>query len=68
MSGEMRYLLGPHAPTLSEASISFRLWLDAVNRYGLDGTTRCGARRAGADGKALAGADRERSLRASPNS
>ena len=39
MTGEIEtFLLGPHAPALSEEDLELihRLWLDAVNQYGLD--------------------------------
>jgi amino acid transporter len=39
LTGEMEtFLLGPHAPPLSPEDLELihRLWLDAVNRYGLD--------------------------------
>jgi amino acid transporter len=39
LSGETEtYLLGPHAPSLSQEDLDLihRLWLDAVNQYGLD--------------------------------
>jgi hypothetical protein len=38
-SGEVEtFLLGPHAPALSQEDLDLihRLWLDAVNQYGLD--------------------------------
>jgi amino acid transporter len=59
------FLLGPHAPALSQEDLALihRLWLDAVNRYGLDVHHRDVVRAAlEVMERDLAGPDRERTL------
>jgi amino acid transporter len=59
------FLLGPHAPTLSEEDLDLihRLWLDAVNQYGLDVHHRDVVRAALEEmERDLAGYDRARTL------
>ena len=59
------FLLGPHAPPLSQEDLDLihRLWLDAVNRYGLDVHHRDVVRAALEEmERDLGGADRERAL------
>ena len=61
------FLLGPHAPTLSQADLDLihRLWLDAVARFGLDvhhrDVVRAALERLEVD---LSGAGREEAIRA----
>jgi hypothetical protein len=66
LTGEIEtFLLGPHAPTLSEEDLELihRLWLDAVNQYGLDVHHRDVVRAALEEmERDLGGADRERAL------
>ena len=66
LTGEIdTFLLGPHAPTLSEEDLELihRLWLDAVNRYGLDVHHRDVVRAALEEmERDLAGYDRARTL------
>jgi hypothetical protein len=66
LTGEIEtFLLGPHAPPLSQEDLDLihRLWLDAVNRYGLDVHHRDVVRAALEElERDLGGADRERAL------
>lgn len=66
LTGEIEtFLLGPHAPTLSEEDLELihRLWLDAVNQYGLDVHHRDVVRAALEEmERDLAGYDRARTL------
>ena len=66
MTGDIEtFLLGPHAPTLSEEDLDLihRLWLDAVNQYGLDVHHRDVVRAALEEmERDLAGYDRARTL------
>jgi len=65
-SGEVEtFLLGPHAPPLSQEDLDLihRLWLDAIERYGLDVHHRDVVRAALEEmERNLAGPDRERVL------
>ena len=59
------FLLGPHAPPLSQEDLDLihRLWLDAIERYGLDVHHRDVVRAALEEmERDLGGADRERAL------
>jgi amino acid transporter len=66
LTGETEvFLLGPHAPPLSQEDLDLihRLWLDAVSRYGLDVHHRDVVRAALEElERDLAGPDRERAL------
>ena len=66
LTGEIEtFLLGPHAPQLSHEDLDLihRLWLDAVNRHGLDVHHRDVVRAALEElERDLAGPDRERTL------
>jgi amino acid transporter len=66
LTGETEtFLLGPHAPPLSQEDLELihQLWLDAVNRYGLDVHHRDVVRAALEElERDLAGPDRERAL------
>ena len=66
LNGETEtFLLGPHAPPLSEEDLELihRLWLDAVNRYGLDVHHRDVVRAALEElERDLTGPDRDRAL------
>jgi len=66
LTGEVEtFLLGPHAPPLSQEDLDLihKLWLDAVNRYGLDVHHRDVVRAALEEmERDLGGADRERAL------
>jgi len=65
-TGEIEtFLLGPHAPPLSQEDLDLihRLWLDAIERYGLDVHHRDVVRAALEEmERDLGGADRERAL------
>jgi amino acid transporter len=66
LTGEIEtFLLGPHAPPLSQEDLDLihRLWLDAIERYGLDVHHRDVVRAALEEmERDLGGADRERAL------
>jgi amino acid transporter len=66
LTGEVEtFLLGPHAPPLSQEDLDLihRLWLDAIERYGLDVHHRDVVRAALEEmERDLGGADRERAL------